>query len=236
MRNNNSMKVGIVIAVLVLAVGFAAITTTLLINGTIKIAPDTENFNENVRFKKGSISVSVTGADDNDSSTVDDNALAEANSVIELSDDQKEFTYTTHVFRSIGETATLTYTIENQSKYGASVPAIVCEVSEEPKTGFADEYMSVTAQNNAENKNLNMGAEVEDKIVFTMKKSYVGAQKDPSAEGFDEAAESDDETATIKYVCKIENIQAYEDKDGKRPDTGTIVEPTSTTTTATAGE
>lgn len=50
------VKVGIMIALLVLAVGFAAVTTTLVINGTLSIGPDGEGFDSDVIFAKAKIS------------------------------------------------------------------------------------------------------------------------------------------------------------------------------------
>ena len=37
---------------LLLGIGFAAVSTTLYINGTVNIKADTQNFEENVIFKK----------------------------------------------------------------------------------------------------------------------------------------------------------------------------------------
>ena len=50
MKKNKTAKTGIIVAILLLAVGFAAITTTLYINGTAVIKPDDENFKKNVIF------------------------------------------------------------------------------------------------------------------------------------------------------------------------------------------
>lgn len=51
---NRRVKIGIMVALLVLAVGFAAITTTLIINGTLSIGPDSEGFDQDVIFTKAS--------------------------------------------------------------------------------------------------------------------------------------------------------------------------------------
>ena len=60
MKKNKTAKTGIIVAILLLAVGFAAITTTLVINGTAKIVPDSENFEKNVIFTDATASEGAT--------------------------------------------------------------------------------------------------------------------------------------------------------------------------------
>ena len=49
------VKLGIMMALFALAVGFAAVTTTLVINGTLSIGPDGEGFDSDVIFSKSKI-------------------------------------------------------------------------------------------------------------------------------------------------------------------------------------
>ena len=60
MKKNKTAKTGIIVAILLLAVGFAAITTTLVINGTAKIVPDSENFEKNVIFTEATATEGAT--------------------------------------------------------------------------------------------------------------------------------------------------------------------------------
>lgn len=127
MKKRNSMKAGIIVAVLLLAVGFAAVTTTLVINGTINIVPDTENFEKEVVFA---------------TATVDETSKT-AGSKAEISTDGKSITLTTHELKSIDETVTLTYTVENGSSYAAQFDAMTCTSDDDA----FDVYVSATPAN-----------------------------------------------------------------------------------------
>ena len=95
---------------LLLGIGFAAVSTTLYINGTVNIKADTQNFEENVIFKTATV----------------DSESAAAGTTAEISSDGKTITLTTHKLKSIDETVTLDYTIENKSQYAAELGALTC--------------------------------------------------------------------------------------------------------------
>lgn len=110
-------KKSIIVLVLLLAVGFAAVTTTLTINGTIRLGANQNNFAENLRFVANSAVLTYTGdvdADETDEATV--------------SADGKTITFTTKTLKNIGNVATLTYDIENKSQYTAEFTGINCKV------------------------------------------------------------------------------------------------------------
>ena len=114
---------------LVLGVGFAAISVTMYINGTVSIKPDASNFSGNVKFKSVSI-----------------DAVSEAaGTVATLSSDGKKIEFTTHVLKEIGEAVTLTYDVTNNSQYNAIIGNMTCT-----KTVGDDnwsEYINITPTN-----------------------------------------------------------------------------------------
>lgn len=111
-------KKSIIVLVLLLAIGFAAVTTTLTINGVIRLGANQENFQNNLRFVAGSAALTYTGevdADEADSATV--------------AEDGKSIEFTTKTLKNIGNIATLTYSIENKSQYTAEFTGITCTVT-----------------------------------------------------------------------------------------------------------
>lgn len=115
------------ILLLLLGVGFAAVSTTLYINGVVNIKADTENFEKNVIFK----SVSV----DSDSSA--------AGTVASISDDGKSISLTTHKLKNIGEKVYVDYTIENKSQYMANIGELTCTSDDADWST----YLSLTEKN-----------------------------------------------------------------------------------------
>ena len=97
-------KKSILILVLLLAVGFAAVSTTLLINGTTKIGVD-ESFDDDVIFTRAEM-------DDPSTKTKDDN---EKGGEAEIQEGSKTIILATGNLTSLGNTSTLTYEITNQN-------------------------------------------------------------------------------------------------------------------------
>jgi len=112
MKKNSGLRSGIVVLVLLLAVGFAAVTTQLVINGTINIGANTSDFIDNIQFytatatgeseKSGESSASVSGTY------------------------SRVLTFTTQELDKIGEKSVLTYTIKNGSMYDALLGDMKC--------------------------------------------------------------------------------------------------------------
>ena len=102
-------KASIVVAILLLAVGFAAISTTLIINGTAKVSENADDFS--VIFTKASL-------DGTDVYTqVIDNT-------------KKVITFTTSELKTLNQTSILTYEVTNNSaNYDAEV-TVNCKVKE----------------------------------------------------------------------------------------------------------
>ena len=110
MRKNKEIKVGIIIAILVLGVAFAAFSVNFTINGTAKINGDSSNFDANIVFYD--VSTSTSGA------------------TASLSNDGKTITFTTQQMITVGTSAVLSYKIKNTSNYGASVSKLTCTSSD----------------------------------------------------------------------------------------------------------
>ena len=94
-------KTGIALAVLGLTVGFAAVSTTLLINGTATISSNEDDFKENILFT----------------------AAAVDGTAIENFQPSKEITFTASALDDLEDESVLTFTITNDSTYDAEFGA-----------------------------------------------------------------------------------------------------------------
>ena len=102
-------RASIVVAILLLAVGFAAISTTLIINGSAKVGENTDDFS--VIFTKASL----------DGTDV-------YNTVIDST--KKTITFTTSDLKALNQTSVLNYEVtNNSSNYDAEVQ-VNCKVKE----------------------------------------------------------------------------------------------------------
>ena len=119
MKKNKGIKIGIILAVLVLGVAYAAITSTLTVGGSTSVKGDSTNFSNNVIFASAT---GTTGSTDT------------------ISTDKHSITFTTAELKAVGDEATLTYTIKNTSNYGASISAVTCSSTD---TSFAT-YVTAT--------------------------------------------------------------------------------------------
>lgn len=153
--------------ILLLATGFAAVTTTLVINGTINFGANADNFKENLKFTAAKLEYSDT------TKTAVETGL--------ISDDGKTITFTTDKLTMIGETATLTYEISNLSQYDADLQEIACtvknaadvDVTEAVVTNKTGDYIKLETSNVA--SLLAKGDKKADNTLkVTMIKSYVG--------------------------------------------------------------
>ena len=116
----------LIIAILLMSIGFAAISTTLIINGNAKVSENNEDF-----------SVIFTAA------TLDGKNVY--NSVVD--DTKKIITFETSELKTLNQTSILTYEVtNNSSNYDAEVN-VTCV----PKTGTTAKYTSIknTLENDA---------------------------------------------------------------------------------------
>ena len=108
----------LIVAILLMSIGFAAISTTLIINGSANVSENNEDFS--VIFTAASIdgkNVYTTAVDDT----------------------KKTITFTTSELKTLNQTSILTYEVtNNSSNYDANV-TVTCV----PKTGTTAKYTSV---------------------------------------------------------------------------------------------
>lgn len=149
----NKKKSGIALAVLGLTVGFAAVSTTLYINGTAVLKENPADFEENVIFTKAEMEVNTDGAT--------------------ISDDSKTITFTTADLDAIGDYDVLTYEITNNSTYVAKLDEIACT--------FDGEHITVEHEKALKDVELARGASTENKLTVTMKKSFIGDTADETS-------------------------------------------------------
>lgn len=175
MKKNKISKTGIIVAILLLAVGFAAVSTTLYITGFINIGPNKEDFEQKVVFKTATV--------------------GEGQGTAEVDDGGKSITFSTQVMKSIGEESVLTYTIENGSVYDAVLGELKCgpKVENDPTyTALVGEgelkYITITPANSLSGTELKSGATSgSDTITVKMKRSYAG-----------------DNNQTVEFTCTME--------------------------------
>ena len=111
-------KSAIIIAIILMSIGFASISTTLILNGSAKVSENNEDFS--VIFTAASID-----GKDVYSTVVDDT--------------KKMITFTTSELKTLNQTSILTYEVtNNSSNYDANV-SVTCV----PKTGTTAKYTSI---------------------------------------------------------------------------------------------
>ena len=108
----------LIVAILLMSIGFAAISTTLIINGNAKVSENNEDF-----------SVIFTAA------SIDGNNVYST----AVDDTKKTITFTTSELKTLGQTSILTYEVtNNSSQYDAEVN-VTCV----PKEGTTAKYTSI---------------------------------------------------------------------------------------------
>ena len=111
-------KSAIIIAIILMSIGFAAVSTTLIINGSAKVRENNEDFS--VIFTAASI-------DGNDVYTT------------AVDETKKTITFTTSELKTLNQTSVLTYEVtNNSSNYDANV-TVTCV----PKEGTTAKYTSI---------------------------------------------------------------------------------------------
>ena len=111
-------KSAIMIAIILMSIGFASISTTLIINGNAKVSENQDDFS--VIFTKATL----------DGQDVYKNVISE---------DKKTITFETSELKTLNQTSILTYEVtNNSSNYDANV-TVTCV----PKTGTTTKYTSI---------------------------------------------------------------------------------------------
>ena len=199
----------LIIAILLMSIGFAAISTTLIINGNAKVSENNEDFS--VIFTAASI----------DGKDVYSTAVDET---------KKTITFTTSELKTLNQTSILTYEVtNNSSNYDANV-TVTCV----PKTGTTAKYTSI--KNKLENdatvvkakETLNGTLMVTlDKVAtesvteeYTCKLEFNAVERDTI--GKEIPAFQKDSWSTIAANVKSGNTSKYNVGDTKEVDLGDL--------------
>jgi len=143
---NRRVKIGIMVALLILTVGFAAVTTTLIINGTLTIASDQAGFDKDVVFTK---------AKTNGKAFITDNGKT-----IEFSADLQD----------IGEEDELKYEITNKNRQYDATGTIECDFIDPDNR--LNEYITITPS--PEKFSIEASRKKTGHVVVRMVKSFIG--------------------------------------------------------------
>ena len=205
-------KSAIIIAIILMSIGFAAVSTTLIINGNAKVSENSEDFS--VIFTAASI-------DGNDvySTAVDDT--------------KKIITFTTSELKTLNQTSILTYEVTNDSSnYDANVN-VTCV----PKTGTTAKYTSI--KNKLENDvtvvkakssvngtltiTLNKIATEEVSEDYTCKLEFNAVERNELGENIpDPVSFTSDSWKTIQKAVQTGNTNNYNIGDTKDVDLGSF--------------
>ena len=205
-------KSAIIIAIILMAIGFAAISTTLIINGNAKVSENNEDFS--VIFTAASI-------DGND-------VYATA-----VDETKKTITFTTSELKTLNQTSILTYEVtNNSSNYDANV-SVTCV----PKEGTTAKYTSI--KNKLENdatvvkakETLNGTLTITlDKVAtesvteeYTCKLEFNAVERDTLGENIpDPVSFTSDSWKTIQKAVQTGNTSKYNVGDTKEVDLGSL--------------
>ena len=202
----------LIIAILLMSIGFAAISTTLIINGNAKVSENNEDF---------SVIFTAASLDGNDvySTAVDET--------------KKTITFTTGELKTLNQTSILTYEVtNNSSNYDANV-TVTCV----PSTGTTAKYTSI--KNKLDNdatvvkakETLNGTLTVTlDKVAtesvteeYTCKLEFNAVERDTLGEHIPEPVSfTSDSWKTIQKAVQTGNTSKYNVGDTKEVDLGEL--------------
>ena len=140
-------KRNIMILMILLVIGFAAVSTTLVINGTLNIGYNEENFSSSIVYTRAEL----------------------PNGEVEINQDDKNITFETNKLENVNETATLEFDVTNKSRnYDASV-TIKCGLKEnfESFSEYLNIETDITSPFRLESSETKTG-----RLVVTLKKAY----------------------------------------------------------------
>lgn len=164
---NKSIRIGIIVAVLFLAIGFAVISTNLNLIGGAGVRSDNTEYAKNIKFTK----CEPTNAVNVDTENI----------VCEVKDD-KTIEFDIPVMSKPGSLVTLDYTINNSNKdYDSLIGKLNCEILHADGTSLRDtetRYITVTPNNNLNNNGgVLPEGESTDSVTVSMAKAYSGDEE-----------------------------------------------------------
>ncbi|MBD9114722.1 hypothetical protein EGP95_02945 [bacterium] len=205
-------KSAIIIAIILMSIGFASVSTTLIINGNAKISENNEDFS--VIFTAASID-----GKDVYSTVVDDT--------------KKIITFTTSELKTLNQTSILTYEVTNNSSNYDANATVTCV----PKTGTTAKYTSI--KNKLENDatkvlakssvngtltiTLNKTATEEVSEEYTCKLEFNAVERNTLGENIpDPVSFTSDSWKTIQKAVQTGNTSKYKVGDTKEVDLGSF--------------
>ena len=202
----------LIVAILLMSIGFAAISTTLIINGNAKVSENNEDFS--VIFTAASI-------DGNDIYTT------------AVDDTKKIITFTTSELKTLNQTSILTYEVtNNSSNYDANV-IVTCV----PKTGTTSKYTSIknkldddatvvkakSSINGTLTITLNRTSTEAVTEEYTCKLEFNAVERDTLGENIpDPVSFTSDSWKTIQKAVQTGNTSKYNVGDTKEVDLGSF--------------
>ena len=205
-------KSAIIIAIILMSIGFASVSTTLIINGNAKISENNEDFS--VIFTAASI----------DGKDVYSTAVDET---------KKTITFTTSELKTLNQTSILTYEVTNNSSNYDANATVTCV----PKTGTTAKYTSI--KNKLENDatkvlakssvngtltiTLNKTATEEVSEEYTCKLEFNAVERNTLGENIpDPVSFTSDSWKTIQKAVQTGNTSKYKVGDTKEVDLGSF--------------
>ena len=199
-------KANIVVAILLLAVGFAAVSTTLIINGNAKIGENTEDFS--VIFTKATL----------DGTDVYANVI---------DDTKKIITFETSDLKTLNQTSVLNYEVTNNSaNYDAEVQ-VNCKVKDDAEAkytsikneleGNATVVKAKNSVNGTLTVTLNKTATEEVKEEYVCELTFNAVERDTLGENIpDPESFATDSWKTIQKAVQTGNTSKYNVGDTKK--------------------
>ena len=201
-------KSAIIIAIILMSIGFASISTTLIINGNAKVSENNEDFS--VIFTKATL----------DGQDVYKNVISE---------DKKTITFETSALKTLNQTSILTYEVtNNSSQYDAEVK-VTCV----PKEGSTAKYTSIknkldndatkvsakSSVNGTLTITLNKTSTEEVSEEYTCKLEFNAVERDALGENIpDPVSFASDSWKTIQKAVQTGNTNNYNVGDTKEVD------------------
>ena len=201
-------KSAIIIAIILMSIGFASISTTLIINGNAKVSENQDDFS--VIFTKAIL----------DGQDVYKNVISE---------DKKTITFETSELKTLNQTSILTYEVtNNSSNYDANV-TVTCV----PKEGTTAKYTSIknkldndatkvsakSSVNGTLTITLNKTSTEEVSEEYTCKLEFNAVERDALGENIpDPVSFASDSWKTIQKAVQTGNTNNYNIGDTKEVD------------------
>ena len=200
----------LIIAILIMAIGFAAISTTLVINGSVSVGENTDDYN--VIFT----AASLDGQD-------------VYNTVID--DTKKIINFTTNDLKTLNQTSVLTYEVTNNSaNYDAEV-VVNCKVKDNLSAkhtsienileGNATEIKAKTSLNGTLTITLNKTSTEEAREEYTCEITATAKERDTLGIP-DPVSFASDSWGTIQKAVQTDNTSLYNVGDTKSVDLGDL--------------